>query len=274
VRRKILSRLIASCVIATFSITSLGQTPAGATRTIEEAANSLLTEALSSLELQITNQELLLELSYEIQYALDTGIIEQDTIDELDIEVLNEEIPDEDLFEEDVPQSPVTTSTPQTSAQLSEELKLRLQTRFTERLNRQLQYWEIVSTDWATASELATQEFEKCITAATSDEESDVCYFNELQQLQVFYGQQLANNYTTRLSAATSIGTELVALLTQSLEKAKVMVQETLSFMSAEELASLGFTTAILEDIALKLGGSTTQPNGPANSNPQGGSNP
>jgi hypothetical protein len=131
-----------------------------------------------------------------------------------------------------------------------------------------------VSTDWATASELATQEFEKCITAATTDEESDVCYFNELQQLQVFYGQQLANNYTTRLSAATSIGTELVALLTQSLEKAKVMVQETLSFMSAEELASLGFTTAILEDIALKLGGSTTQPDGPANSNPQGGSNP
>jgi len=255
----------------------LGQSFAGATRSIEEAANSLLTEALASLNLQITNQELLLELSYEIQYSLDTGIIEQTTIDELDIEVLNEEIPDEELFEdEDEIESSDTATTPGDLAPLSEELTTRLRNRFTQRLAAQVKYWEIIATDWATASELATQEFEKCITAATSDEESDTCYFNELQQLQIYYAQQLANNYALRLSSANNIGPEIAAMLKESFEKAKVLIQETLSFLNAEELAALGFTSATLGDIAQKLDDSALAPpqSEPPYSNQQNGGNP
>jgi hypothetical protein len=274
---KTLNRLFVALAISSVGVFPLGQSFAGATRTIEEAANSLLTEALASLNLQITNQELLLELSYEIQYALDTEIIEQITIDDLDVEVLIDEIPDEELFEEeDDSESPDTKAPPRDSAQLSVELTTRLRNRFTQRLAEQVKYWEIIATDWATASELTTQEFEKCITAATTDEESDTCYFNELQQLQIYYAQELANSYSLRLSSATSLGPEIVAMLQQSFDRAKDMIQEILSFLNAEELALLGFTSATLGDIAKRLDDSSLAPlsSEPPYSNQQNGGNP
>ena len=257
---------LAAAVVA-FAITSATQSPVHAQRTIEQAANALLNEVLTALNIQITNQELLLELSYELQYSLDTGIVDTDTVNELDIEVLNQELPDEELFEEgeDAPTEESTTSAPEsTTAQLSDELKLILQNRLSLRLSAQVQYWEMIAEDWRAASELATREFTTCLNAATSDEESDICYFNEQQQLQFFYAQQLGDSFTTRLNTANQLGSDVVALLNQSMTRSRLTIQEALQFMNAEELGVLGFTPDALGGISQKL-------ESHSNSSPSGG---
>lgn len=250
------------------------QSPVHAQRTIEQAAEALLGEVLTNLNIEITNEELLLELSFELQYALDTGIVDSETIDDLDIEVLNEELPDEELFEEDeetqLDDSIDTTVPDSTTTQLSEELKLRIRNRLTLRLTAQVKYWEVIANDWAAASQRAAREFTTCLNAATTDEESDVCYFNEQQQLQFFYAQQLGENFATRLNAANQLGDDVVALLNQSMTRSRLTVQEALQFMNAEELGVLGLTPQSLEDISRKLEsqGSNAPSGGPTNSNP------
>lgn len=254
------------------------QTSLQAQRTIEQAADVLLTEVLSTLEIDITQSELQLELSYEVQYALDTGIVDAETISELDIEVLDEELPDEELFEEDDQTSSSSTSTTITTNQenqLSEELRNRLRNRLTMRLTAQTKYWELVAGDWATASQLSARDFNTCLTAATTDEESDVCYFNEQQQLQFFYARQLAENYALRLSVANQLGPEVIALLNQSMTRSRQMVQEALQFMNTEELGALGLTPNALEEISKKLENhSSNSPSpSPTNSTPSKGQN-
>lgn len=274
--RNFLKKLTVATVVSALAFAG-AQSPVHAQRTIEQAADALLKEVLSTLNIQVTNEELLLELSYEMQYALDTGIVESDTIDELDIEVLDEEIPDEELFEEDeeapIDES-VDTSTPETvTSMLSEELALRLRNRLSVRLTAQVQYWEIIAQDWATASQLAAREFTTCLDAAASDEESDICYFNEQQQLQFFYAQQLGENFTTRLNAANQSGADVVALLNQSMTRSRLTIQEALQFMNTEELGTLGLTPKDLEDISQKLESqkSNSPSDGPTISNPPSG---
>jgi hypothetical protein len=276
--KNVLGKMALAAAVVALAITSATQSPVHAQRTIEQAANALLNEVLTALNIQITNQELLLELSYELQYSLDTGIVDTDTVNELDIEVLNQELPDEELFEEgeDAPTEESTTSAPEsTTAQLSDELKLTLQNRFSLRLSAQVQYWEMMAEDWRAASELATREFTTCLNAATSDEESDICYFNEQQQLQFFYAQQLGENFTTRLNAANQLGVDVVALLNQSLTRSRFTIQEALQFMNAEELATLGLTPDSLEDISRKLEnqGTNSPSGGPTDSDPSKGPN-
>ena len=268
-----------AAVVVALAITSATQSPVHAQRTIEQAANALLNEVLTALSIQITNQELLLELSYELQYSLDTGIIETDTVNELDIEVLNQELPDEELFEEgedaSTEESTSTIAPESTTAQLSDELKLTLQNRLSLRLSAQVQYWEMIAEDWRAASELATREFTTCLNAATSDEESDICYFNEQQQLQFFYAQQLGDSFTTRLNTANQLGSDVVALLNQSMTRSRLTIQEALQFMNAEELGVLGFTPDTLGSISQKLEShSTSSPSGgPTDSDPPKGPN-
>ncbi|CAB4573934.1 unannotated protein [freshwater metagenome] len=277
-------KLTTGIAVIALSLATLAHSPVNAQRTIEQAADSLLTEVLSLLEIQITNTELLLELSYEVQYALDTGIVDAETINELDIEVLNEELPDEELFEED-PENP-DSSTPTTvvagaTTPLSEELRIRLRNRLTLHLATQVKYWEVIAGDWATASQLSARDFNTCLDAATTDEESDVCYFNEQQQLQFFYARQLAENFGLRLTSANQLGQDVVALLNQSMTRSRLMVQEALQFMNAEELGTLGLTPNALEEISRKLE-SHTSPSpapspgpspGPSNSTPANGQN-
>jgi hypothetical protein len=265
--------------VTALAFATAAQSPVHAQRTIEQAADALLKEVLTALNIQITNQELLLELSYEIQYALDTGIVDSETVKELDIEVLNEDLPDEELFEEDdeaaIDESLNTSPPESATAQLSDELKLKLQNRLSLHLTVQVQYWEIVSKDWTTASQSAAREFTTCLNAATSDEESDICYFNEQQQLQFFYAQQLGENFTTRLNAANQLGVDVVALLNQSLTRSRFTIQEALQFMNAEELATLGLTPDSLEDISRKLEnqGTNSPSGGPTDSDPSKGPN-
>lgn len=260
------------------------QSPVHAQRTIEQAADALLGEILTNLNIEITNEELLLELSFELQYALDTGIVDSETIDDLDIEILDEELPDEELFEEDeetqLDDSSDTTAPDSTTSQLSEELILRIRNRLTLRLTAQVKYWEVIAEDWNTASQMAARKFTTCLDAATSDEESDICYFNEQQQLQFFYAQQLGDNFAARLSVANQLGSDVVALLNQSMTRSRLTVQESLQFMNAEELGALGLTPQALEDISRKLesqgsnapSGGTTNSN-PTNSDPSNGQN-
>lgn len=248
--------------------------PVHAQRTIEQAADALLDEILTNLNIEVTNEELLLELSFELQYALDTGIVDSETIEDLDIEVLDEELPDEELFEEDdeaqLDESSDTTAPDSATSQLSEELTLRIRNRLTLRLTAQVKYWEIIASDWAVASQRAAREFTTCLDASTSDEESDICYFNEQQQLQFFYAQQLGENFATRLTAANQLGADVVALLNQSMTRSRLTVQEALQFMNSEELGTLGLTPQALEDISRKLEsqGSNAPSSGPTNSNP------
>jgi hypothetical protein len=276
--KNVLGKMALAAAVVALAITSATQSPVHAQRTIEQAANALLNEVLTALNIQITNQELLLELSYELQYSLDTGIVDTDTVNELDIEVLNQELPDEELFEEgeDAPTEESTTSAPEsTTAQLSDELKLILQNRLSLRLSAQVQYWEMIAEDWRAASELATREFTTCLNAATSDEESDICYFNEQQQLQFFYAQQLGDSFTTRLNTANQLGSDVVALLNQSMTRSRLTIQEALQFMNAEELGVLGFTPDALGGISQKLEShSNSSPSGgPTDSDPPKGPN-
>ncbi len=274
----VLRKLALGTGVIALSWATAVQSPVHAQRTIEQASNALLNEILSTLSIQITNEELLLELSYEMQYALDAGIVDSETVDELDIEVLDEELPDEELFEEDEGQTsevaPGTTVDTDTS-QLPLDVKTQLQNRLALRLATQVKYWEVIADDWATASQLATTKFDACLSAATSDEESDVCYFNEQQQLQFFYAQQLGENFTTRLNAANQLGADVVALLNQSMTRSRLTIQESLQFMNAEELATLGLTPESLEDISKKLRShdSPSPSTGPQNSNPSNGQN-
>lgn len=282
--KNVLRKLTLATVVIALAFATATQSPAHAQRTIEEAANALLAEVLASLQIQIVNEELLLELSYEMQYALDTGIVDPDTVNELDIEVLDEELPDEELFEEDeeapIDESTDTTVPDSAMTQLSDELKLRMQERLALRVSAQVKYWEVIAGDWSTASQLAAVEFTTCLDAATSDEESDICYFNEQQQLQFFYAQQLGENYSARLNVANQLGPDVSALLTQSMTRSRITVQEALQFMNAEELGTLGLTLNALEDISRKLenqaastpsGGPTNST--PTNSNPSNGQN-
>ena len=268
-------KLTTGIAVVALSLATLVHSPVNAQRTIEQAADSLLTEVLSLLEIQITNTELLLELSYEVQYALDTGIVDAETIKELDIEVLNEELPDEELFEED-PENP-DSSTPTTvvgaTTPLSEELRIRLRNRLTLHLATQVKYWEVIAGDWATASQLSARDFNTCLDAATTDEESDVCYFNEQQQLQFFYARQLAENFGLRLTSANQLGQDVVALLNQSMTRSRLMVKEALQFMNTEELGTLGLTPNALEEISRKLESHTSPSPGPSNSTPANGQN-
>lgn len=255
------------------------QSPVHAQRTIEQAADALLGEILTNLNIEITNEELLLELSFELQYALDTGIVDSETIDDLDIEILDEELPDEELFEEDeetqLDDSSDTTAPDSTTSQLSEELKLRIRNRLTLRLTAQVKYWEVIAEDWSTASQMAARKFTTCLDAATSDEESDICYFNEQQQLQFFYAQQLAENVAIRLNAANQLGPDVASMLNQSLTRTRATIQEALNFMNAEELGVLGLTPGVLEDTSKKLQTQDSAPpsSGPSNSNPSNGQN-
>jgi hypothetical protein len=275
----ILRKLVLTTTVTAFALTTAAQSPVHAQRTIEQAADALLNEVLAALQIQIVNQELLLELSYELQYALDTGIVDSETVKELDIEVLNEDLPDEELFDEDeeaaIDES-VNTSPPEsTTAELSDELRLKLQNRLSLHLTVQVQYWEIVAKDWTTASQSASREFTTCLNAATSDEESDICYFNEQQQLQFFYAQQLGENFTTRLNAANQLGVEVVTFLNQSMTRSRFTIQEALRFMNAEELGTLGLTPNALEDISRKLEshGTNSPSGGPTDSDPSKGPN-
>lgn len=271
-------KLIRTAAIACV-LTVLSQSPVSAQRTIEQAADALLNEVLASLEIKVTNTELLTELSFEVQYALDAGIVDAETIKDLDIEVLNEELPDEELFEEeDIKTSTSSSSTTVASdntVQLSQELRTQLRNRLTLRLTTQLRYWEVVAGDWSKAAQLAKVEFDKCLSTATTDEASDVCYFNEQQQLHFFYAQQLAESFTLRLNAANQLGTDVVDLLNQSMTRSRVMVQEALQYMNTEELGTLGLNSETLEDISRKLGNppTTTPAPGPSNSNPSNGQN-
>ena len=266
--RKVVAATLALALVAAT------QSPVHAQRTIEQAAVALLDEVLTNLNIEVTNEELLLELSFELQYALDTGIVDSETIDDLDIEVLDEELPDEELFEEDqesqLDESSDTTTSDSNTSQLSEEQKLRIRNRLTLRLTTQVKYWEIITNDWGIASQRAAQEFTRCLDAATSDEESDICYFNEQQQLQFFYAQQLGENFANHLNAANQFGADVVALLNQSMTRSRLTVQEALQFMNTEELGTLGLTPQALEDISKKLEshGSNAPSSGPTNSNP------
>jgi hypothetical protein len=282
--KKVLKKLVLATVVIPLAFTSTAQSPAHAQRTIEQAADVLLREVLAVLQIQIVNAELLLELSYEMQYALDTGIIDPDTVKELDIEVLDEDLPDEELFEEDgeipIEESTDTSSPDSAMTQLSDELKLKLQSRVTLRVTTQVQYWELIAGDWSIASQMAAQEFTTCLDAATTDEESDICYFNEQQQLQFFYAQQLGENYSARLNAANQLGTDVVAFLTQSMTRSQLTIEEALQFMNAEELGTLGLTPNALEDISRKLESQAANaPSGgppdstPTSNNPSNGQN-
>jgi hypothetical protein len=272
--KNVLRKLALATAVIALAFATAAQSPAYAQRTIEEAANALLTEVLATLKIQIVNEELLLELSYEMQYALDTGIVDPDTVNELDIEVLDVDLPDEELFEEDeeIPAEEGTnTSTPDAAmTQLSDELKLKLQSRLALRVSAQVQYWELIAGEWSTASQLAAREFTTCLDAATTDEESDICYFNEQQQLQFFYAQQLGENYSARLNAADQLGPDVSALLSQSMTRSRLTVQEALQFMNAEELGTLGLTPNALEDISRKLENqaANSPSGGPTNSTP------
>jgi hypothetical protein len=260
--------------VTALAFATAAQSPVHAQRTIEQAADALLKEVLAALQIQIVNQELFLELSYEVQYAFDTGIVDSETAEELDIEVLNEDLPDEELFEEDdevaIDESLNTSPPESATAELSDELRLKLQNRLSQHLTVQVQYWEIVAKDWTTASQSAAREFTTCLNAATSDEESDICYFNEQQQLQFFYAQQLGENFTTRLNAANQLGVDVVALLNQSMTRSQFTIQEALQFMNAEELGTLGLTPDALEDISRKLEnqGTNSPSGGPTDSTP------
>lgn len=261
-RKRLLKKLVASSLALTLGFVFIPQVSVSAQRSIEQAAEALLGEVLLALKIEITNEELLLELSYEMQYALDTGIIDQSTIDELNIEVLDIEIPDEELFAEeelgpDESTNPIPTNNETT--QLSTELKAQLQTRLALRMSTQLSYWQVIATDWSSATDLASIEFEKCISTASSDEETDICYFNEQQQLQIFYAQQMSENYSLHSNSASELGSEVSMLLSASVTRAVVMIKETLQFLNTEELTSLGLTSQLLEGILGKL---ESQPNG------------
>jgi len=283
--KNIVKKTIVGVFVGALAMTTAAQSPVNAQRTIEQAADALLNEVLAILQIRVSNEELFLELSYEMQYALDTGIIDSETVNELDIEILDEQLPDEELFEEEDEEASldedIDSYTPDTELdQLSDELKLKLQKRLSLRLAAQVQYWELITDDWATASQAASREFTTCLDAATSDEDSDICYFNEQQQLQFFYAQQLGENFTARFNAANQLGPQVAALLNQSMTQSRLAIQEALEFMDAEELGTLGLTTKDLEDISQKLetqvsnNPSSGPPNSdPTNDNPSNGQN-
>jgi hypothetical protein len=277
--KKIVVKPFAVLTLVALTCASAPQSWVSAQRSIEQAADALLTEVLSSLSIQVTNKDLLLELSYEVQYALDAGIVDAETVSELDIEILDEELPDEELFEEDdglSPEaSPGTTALDASNTQLPADIKTRLQNRLALRRTAQVKYWAIIANDWATASQLAKKKFDTCLSAATTDEESDVCYFNEQQQLQFFFAQQLAENVAVRLNAANQLGPDVASMLNQSLTRTRTTIQDALNFMNAEELGVLGLTPGVLEDTSKKLQTQDSAPpsSGPSNSNPSNGQN-
>jgi len=279
VLKKIFTKSLAVITLGALAFASAPPHSIGAQRSIDQAAEALLAEVLTSLGIQITNQDLLLELSYEMQYALDAGIVDAETIKELDIEILNEELPDEDLFEEDEGQSseiaPGTTVVVEGNSQLSQDIKIRLQNRLTLHLTAQVKYWDIVAIDWSTASQLATREFDACLSTATTDEASDICYFNEQQQLQFFFAQQLGENVAVRRGAANQLGSDVVSLLDQSLTRTRLTIQEALEFMNTEELAVLGLTPDALKNISQKLQSqdSVSPTSVPQRGNPSNGQN-
>ena len=243
-------------VAASLAVLS-GTRVAGADRTIEEASAVLLEESLASLGLTITNQELNSLLAFELQYALSEGIIDSTTTAELDIVVPDEDLPDEDLFGEDtVEEAPSTTSDASApGAGLSDADKARLRDRFTTRLTTQTTYWKLVAQDWTAAASQSDSQFTTCLAEAKNDDESDICYFNELTQFQIAYARQIASNIGERRTAAAPLGSGTVALLDRSIDRIRTMLADTLEFLSEEELVELGTNRTEIEGLIATIGG-------------------
>lgn len=236
--------------------------PVHAQRSIEQAANELLTQALTVLGIGITNVDLLEELGYEVQYAIDALIIDEETLDDLELEAF-EELPDEDLFGDDVDDETIvieddpaagddaTTDPegPQVDAPLSDAIAVRLRQRFESHLDAQMRYWRIVATSWTEASKQSATALDDCIESAQTDEDEDICYFNELQMMQFLFAQRLADDVAIHDQMAAEAGAEVSSLLKDSRTNVTTAIDETLEFLTDEEIAQFGASRDALTGI-------------------------
>lgn len=262
--------ILALAVAAMIPVVSAPE-PARAARSIEQAASALLEEVLPVLGIEITNADLLEELGYEIQYSIDALIIRTETIDDLDLEMLDEELPDEDLFgdeqgdetidleddsafiEESDDAATDDTTAPATPEPLGEQLSATLRERFRAHLSAQTAYWAIVSSSWNSAGTTAASTLEECVSTAQSDEDEDICYFNELQTLQFLFAQQLADNMVVHDQAAIQAGTDATSLLSESRERMFLALSEIAEFLSDEEIGQFGATREAITQIVSVL---------------------
>lgn len=229
-----------------------------AERTVEEASTVLLDESLAVLGVNVTDPDLRASLAFELQYALSEGIVDSDTIVDLELGAMSDELPDEDLFGDDNEETTTTSSPDAGGTDLTDQVRTRLRERFARRLALQTRYWEVVAPDWARAAEQSRMQLEACLDAAADDEQTDLCYFNELSQFQIAFSAELTTNLAQRRTAAVALGADVAGLLDASLIRLQSMLRETLEFMSEEELAELGTTRSRLEELEglTRVGGS------------------